>query len=52
LSVEVMRFADRIEITVTHAGPPLVGIAVLPGVDRIDHESVAAGSVTRLAKAL
>lgn len=52
LSVEVTRFVDRIGITVIHAGPPLRDLTVLPGVDRIDHESVAGGSVTRLTKAL
>lgn len=50
LSVEVTRFADRIEIAVSYPGAHLEKVAALPGVDRIDRETREGAAVTRLTK--
>jgi hypothetical protein len=50
LSVEINRFADRIEVAVTHAATGQQGVEGLPGVDRIDHETRNGTAITRLTK--
>ncbi|MGA2813455.1 MAG: hypothetical protein ABSG16_18795 [Candidatus Acidiferrum sp.] len=52
LSVEITRFADRIEVAVTRLGGPAEGIEALPGIDRIDRESRSGSSIIRLTKSL
>jgi len=52
LSVEVTRFADRIEVAITHQGARLEKIAAPPGVDRITQESQHGSTVIRLTKIL
>jgi hypothetical protein len=52
ISVEVTRFADRIEISIGYPGSAVEHLAELPGVDRMTQESLPAGSLIRLTKSL
>jgi hypothetical protein len=45
LSVEVNRYADRIEVTITYPGATPAKIGALAGVDRIDVEPINGGTV-------
>lgn len=50
LSVDVSRFADRIEIVVTCTGEPGRRVSSIPGVDKIETTTYGDESTTRLTK--
>ncbi|HME11960.1 MAG TPA: hypothetical protein VKF79_03800 [Candidatus Acidoferrum sp.] len=52
LTVEITRFADRIEVVISPASMPPEKLAALPGVDRIEQESRNGAMATRLTKTL
>ncbi len=50
LSVDVSRFADRIEIVVADSRIGGQHAGSLPGVDKIEHETQGSSAITRLTK--
>ena len=50
VSVEVIRFTDRIEVAIAHPASGTESVTALSGVDRVDNETRDGNAVTRLTK--